>query len=197
MGNNNYELVFSNASSYVIAAATVFVKTPRGDSEDSDTLIVDKVYSVVTVKRRYGFLEMSDRVVCSLRSEECLNGGRDVSGKVFDRGRLLELNKRYSSDYIRNSSNLSLSILTCGLSALHGSNLMHKYDEIDFYNLFVDSSYGLVSIYGSKFLVQLLWKYVIKFQILVWKEVLEEFRHPVSLSELTCTLFMVGCASGM
>ncbi|XP_026392684.1 uncharacterized protein LOC113287986 [Papaver somniferum] len=91
MGSNIYELVHLNASSYVIGADVVLVKTSQGGSEDCDTLVADIVHSIDTVKMRYGFLEMFISVMCSWNSEECLYGGQEVAGKVFDRGRLLKL----------------------------------------------------------------------------------------------------------
>ncbi|KAI3910857.1 hypothetical protein MKW98_022544 [Papaver atlanticum] len=64
-----------------------------------------------------------------------------VSGKVFHRGRLLELIRRYSY-YIRNDSNFSFGVLISGLSALHGLILMHKCNAVVVCTLILELGYG-------------------------------------------------------
>ncbi|XP_026381831.1 uncharacterized protein LOC113276445 [Papaver somniferum] len=96
---------------------------------------------------------------------ECPSCILSASGRVLDRGRLLELDRRYSillakiiryfmeqrrySYYIRNSSNLSISILTRGLIVLHVVVSMQNYYANSVHNLILQSGYGLKLLFAK------------------------------------------------
>lgn len=82
MGSNNYEPVQLHTSSYETDVAVVLVKTSQGDTENCDTLIAHIVHSMVTVKLRYGFVEVSVSGLHSLSSAEYLYNIWEVAGKV-------------------------------------------------------------------------------------------------------------------
>lgn len=122
-----------------------------------------------------------------MSSAECLYGGQEVAGKVFDCGRLLKLITRYFY-YIINNLNPSFSSLTFGFSVHHG--LMQTYDANIVPKMILKLGYGLELLIsksnifsfvksgdkcdGIKLLVQFSRKDVSNVQLLVWKEVFSD-----------------------
>ncbi|XP_026412152.1 uncharacterized protein LOC113307895 [Papaver somniferum] len=105
------------------------------------SLVAKRYCKLSKLKRGSGLLKMPGRVTRSLSSERCFYCSLDVVGKVFDRGRLLELIKRYYYD--RSSFEFSFGILNFSLVDLNGFIFMDTYDGRLVYEIVLQLGYGL------------------------------------------------------
>ncbi|XP_026441214.1 uncharacterized protein LOC113340224 [Papaver somniferum] len=105
------------------------------------SLVAKRYCKLLKLKRGSGLLKMPGRVTRSLSSERCFYCSLDVAGKVFDRGRLLELIKRYYYD--RSSFEFSFGILNFSFVDLNGFIFMDTYDGRLVYEIVLQLGYGL------------------------------------------------------